>query len=144
MNDMRIFWAVIGLSFVAAAQMPTEGLRAGNTSGSGKAARVAVHFPGALPERYAVFRPGVREGCSLVREAASLPGAAVVEADPDCRAVFNPLADVAVWQEGERGTVVLKDKAGRRIAELAPADGLAYQSVEPASPILSLVALDDQ
>lgn len=141
---MRILWAAIGLSFIAAAQMPNTGLLAAGAPEPGKAARVAIHAPGAVPERYSVYRPGETQACLLTRQAGELPGTAQVKADAACRAVFDPLGDVALWQENNRGGVLLKDKSGRQIAELAPADGLAYQSVEPAVPILSLVALDDQ
>jgi hypothetical protein len=141
---MRILWAILGLSAVAAAQMPEAGLLAAKPPDTGKSARIAVHAPGALPERYSVYRTGEEQSCLLIRDAGQLPGTASVETDPACAEVFKPLAQAAFWQEGEHGNVVLKDRDGNRIAELAPGDGLAFQSVEPASPILALVALDDQ
>lgn len=141
---MRIFWAIIGLSIVVAGQMPKIAPSRASGAGADKGARLAVHAPGEMPQRFKVFRPGETQSCLLVREPGKLPGDAHIDADPKCSAVFNPLAGAAIWQEGAHGSVILKDRAGRRIAELAPGDGLAYQSVEPAFPILSLVALDDQ
>lgn len=141
---MRIFWAIIGLSLVAAGQLPEMAPTRAHVTGAGKATRLLVHAPGDVPVRFKVFTPGEKQACLLVRRAGKLPGGAQINADPQCRAVFDPLAGAATWQEGAHGNVILRDRTGRRIAELAPGDGLAYQSVEPAYPILSLVALDGQ
>lgn len=142
---MRLFWAAIAITFAGAvAGMPeieTAPLK------NAPPELVETALPGEtniFTRRFEVYRPGVTRGCGLSARIDDATGTTQLATDPDCGLIYTPLSHAVTWRDGKNGSVSIIGRAGEIIAEFAPGDGLAYESVYPASPLLLLVTQDDE
>lgn len=87
---------------------------------------------------------GPRDGteCTLERGTAGKEGHARLVLSRGCAASAPQLAAASYWVEEERGAVALADGAGNTLVRFARADGVGWESFEPASLILYLDPLD--
>lgn len=76
--------------------------------------------------------------CKMVRpdpEDTTLKRAPI---GPDCAG--SPLiSNVAYWRSTEDGALIMADRTGETVLEFAPGDGALYESVFPASEIITIV-----
>ena len=104
----------------------------------------------AAPEALAVpaveaFRlqaSGNAPGCIVEKTAGAGPLKHVMVARA-CDDVLPGLSRMHYWLEAADGTVTLYEDGKRASVVFALADGVAYESVEPRMPLMSLIASND-
>lgn len=77
---------------------------------------------------------GLERGCSVTlrNEQSKLDLA------PACRNLPSDLSDARHWQKDANGDLFFIADDGRTVAQFFPGDGVAYESVKPATPIMLL------
>ncbi len=90
---------------------------------------------------YAVANLLSGEACIVSRGKALTTNSRSLEVGADCDSVWRGLSSAATWQEQEGGVVVLADQSGRALLSIAPADGVAFETLEPAGAELSFTAV---
>jgi hypothetical protein len=90
-------------------------------------------------ETFLVRALGSDESCR-VRKAVMLGGVAELDVEPGCDDVLPGLSRARHWQERDDGSVVISVDGGKAIVSFAVADGVAYESFAPRSPLISLIA----
>jgi hypothetical protein len=63
-------------------------------------------------------------------------------ANADCDAVWPGLSTARTWISNGDGTVVIADTRGEAILTVVDGDGLAYEAVEPADAMVTLISAD--
>ncbi|MBA3448890.1 MAG: hypothetical protein H0T56_15040 [Pseudaminobacter sp.] len=80
--------------------------------------------------------------CEAVRGEAIAPGQSALHVDDDCASLIPGMERAKFWQEREDGSVVFTENGVDPIATFAFADGAAYESIQPALPVIALDFLD--
>ncbi len=57
---------------------------------------------------------------------------------PDC-AGSPSLSRIVYWRATPGGSLIMADNSGRRVLEFAPGDGVLFESVYPASELITIV-----
>ena len=81
-------------------------------------------------------------GCTVEKTAAAGPRNHVIIAQA-CDDVLPGLSKMRFWLEAADGTVTLSEDGKRASVVFALADGVAYESVEPRMPLMSLIASNE-
>ncbi|WP_011582134.1 MULTISPECIES: hypothetical protein [Chelativorans] len=82
-----------------------------------------------------------REGyCTVVKRGGDKAQRAELQLTPECVAMMPRLADARYWQESGAGEVSFVAADGSSVVEFFAADGVAYESLKPISPIVALKA----
>jgi hypothetical protein len=90
-------------------------------------------------ERFVLQASGDVPSCSVEKAEGQGPLTHVLVAT-DCDVVLPGLSKLHYWSEKPDGTVELSADGGRTAAVVfAPSDGVAYESVEPRTPLMSLI-----
>lgn len=127
--------------------MAAAGLSAAFSMGEGDgtdAAPVEVAQPTApelrVPkiEVYRLGRAGRDKDCSIARGEQIDGRTAMLAVEERCGDLHAALIEAKRWRDLDDGTVVLATSEGEPIARFSPGDGIAYESFEPAAPILYL------
>jgi hypothetical protein len=63
-------------------------------------------------------------------------------AGTDCDAVWPRLSAARTWTNNGDGTSVLADAQGEAILTVVDGDGLAYEAVEPADAMITMISAD--
>lgn len=63
-------------------------------------------------------------------------------AGADCDAVWPGLSTARTWINNGDGTVVVADARGEPILTVVDGDGLAYEAVEPANAMVTMISAD--
>ncbi len=63
-------------------------------------------------------------------------------ANDDCEAVWPGLSAARTWISNGDGTVVVADARGEAILTVVDGDGLAYEAVEPADAMVTMISAD--
>ncbi len=63
-------------------------------------------------------------------------------AGADCDAVWPGLSKARTWTNNGDGTAVVADAQGEAILTVVDGDGLAYEAVEPADALVTLISAD--
>lgn len=63
-------------------------------------------------------------------------------ANADCDTVWPGLSTARTWISNGDGTVVVADARGEAILTVVDGDGLAYEAVEPADAMVTLISAD--
>jgi len=90
-------------------------------------------------ETFLVRAPGSDESCR-VRKAVMLGDVAELDAEPGCDDILPGLSRARHWQERDDGSVVVLAAGGKAIVSFSVADGVAYESFAPRSPLISLIS----
>ncbi|WP_159588529.1 hypothetical protein [Chelativorans xinjiangense] len=93
--------------------------------------------PGSLPH-YRLSVAGREGSCTIAKGRAAGTGRAEIELAADCILLTPQLSQARYWQEGADGDVAFEAADGRVIAEFYAADGVAYESLRPAAPLMAL------
>ncbi len=94
-------------------------------------------IPQSDTREYAVANLSSGEACIVKRGAALTNNSKAFDAARECDSVWNGLSSAATWLEQDGGLVVLADHSGKALMSLAPADGVAFESLEPVGAELS-------
>lgn len=82
-----------------------------------------------------------REGsCTVVKQGPTGAVRAKLDLEQDCITMMPRLAEARYWQEAATGEVIFAAADGRPIVEFFAADGVAYESLRPVSPLIALTA----
>ncbi len=90
---------------------------------------------------YSVANLSGGSACIVKRGEAVTARSRSFEAGSDCDEVWSGLAEASNWAEQSDGSVILSDGSGRAILTLAPADGVAYETLDPPNASLTLTII---
>jgi hypothetical protein len=103
---------------------------------SASAAPVAHAHPSV--EHFVLQASGDVPSCTVEKAEGQGPLTHVLVA-PACDAVLPGLSGLHYWNEKADGTVELSVDGKTAAVVFAPADGVAYESVEPRTPLMALI-----
>ena len=83
-----------------------------------------------------------RGACLDERGGAISSRSARFSAGPDCEGVWPGLSGARTWTNNGDGTVVVANAQGEAILTVVDGDGLAYEAVEPADAMVTLISAD--
>jgi hypothetical protein len=82
-----------------------------------------------------------REGsCTVLKRAAAGAERAEIEMAPKCIELMPRLAEARYWKENGAGELTFVAADGHPVVEFFAADGVAYESLRPVSPLIALTA----
>jgi hypothetical protein len=125
----RSFALLVGIGLAAVAIV---GLRLNSS-----ASAAPVPESAAPIERFVLQASGDAPDCSI--EKAEGQGLTHVLVSSACDAVLPGLSKLHYWNEKPDGTVELSADGHAATVVFAPSDGVAYESVEPRVPLMSLM-----
>jgi hypothetical protein len=123
--------ALIGGAALAAAAL--VGLRHNSAA---TAAPARIDRP--MVEKFVLHSTGEVLSC-VVEKAEGQGPLTHVRVAPGCDTVVAGLSKVHYWNEKADGTVELSANGSAPAVIFAPGDGVAYESVEPRTPLMSLM-----
>lgn len=91
---------------------------------------------------YTVSNVMANTACLAERGSPISSRSARFEAGADCDAVWPGLSKARTWLNNGDGTVVVADAQGEAILTVVDGDGLAYEAVEPADAMVTMIAAD--
>lgn len=94
----------------------------------------------ASPLSYQLSIPGNENTCMIAKGKTLDGNRAELDMGRDCVSLAPRLAEARYWTEGANGEVIFAAADGRVVAEFYAADGVAYESVRPVSPLMALIA----
>lgn len=102
---------------------------------------------GGIPARtgghaYTISNATANTACLAERSDPISSRSARFAADADCDAVWPGLARARTWTNNGDGTVVVADAQGEAILTVTDGDGLAYEAVEPADAMVTMISAD--
>jgi hypothetical protein len=103
--------------------------------------RVARANGGEGGERYHL-RSVDNLSCEVARSAAAADGVYTMRAGSECDRLLPGLSAARFWRERDGGLIVLGRNLADDLISFAVADGIAYESVRPASALISMTAVD--
>jgi hypothetical protein len=126
------------------------GLAAAGLASAGYYA-IAVDHDGPAPiqttevspvDRFVLRSSATNRSCELAVEQDGASGTAQVKVEPDCAGLVPGIENVRYWQDKGNGSVSLAADGLDPVITFAIADGVAYESLEPAFPVISLDAVE--
>jgi hypothetical protein len=101
---------------------------------------VAVHSRLHMDsESYLLRVVGKDQPCSVVlRDGSHADQLAKLDLAPACAGLFDRLGEAQFWLENQEGDIFFVAGDGRTVAQFFPGDGVAYESVKPATPLMML------
>ncbi|WEX10177.1 hypothetical protein [Chelativorans sp. AA-79] len=90
--------------------------------------------------RYELSVSGQKGNCTVVKRGGAELQRAALELTPECVDMMPRLAEARYWQEDGAGELSFVAADGRSVVEFFAADGVAYESLKPLSPIVALRA----
>ncbi|MGE0500486.1 MAG: hypothetical protein AB7I79_02390 [Rhizobiaceae bacterium] len=78
----------------------------------------------------------------VVEKGMEADGLASVVAGSDCERLLPGLSAVTSWRQGADGSVTLGSETAMEMARFSQADGAAYESFHPVTPLLVLGPAD--
>jgi len=100
---------------------------------------VAETSPVPAVEMFQLQASGDAATCLVEKAAGPGPLVHVIVA-PDCDSVMPGLSTMRYWRESADGTVTLSADGKTQAVLFGPSDGVAYESVEPRTPLMALIA----
>lgn len=101
----------------------------------------------AIPARagthsYTISNAVASTACLAERGGPISSRSARFTAGADCDAVWPGLSQARTWTNNGDGTVVVADAQGEAILTVVDGDGLAYEAVEPADALVTMIVAD--
>lgn len=90
------------------------------------------------PDRFALQLVGVSGECRIERGIAEAGGSHDLVLDARCADLYPALAQARTWRDRADGGISLASLSGEPVVVFAVSDGLDFESIEPASPIITL------
>jgi len=87
---------------------------------------------------YKLSVSGQEGSCTVVKRGATEAGRAELELDENCVLMLPRLAHARYWKQEPTGDVIFAAADGRPVVEFFAADGVAYESLRPVSPLVAL------
>ena len=130
--------ALVAVGLLAGAGLLGENLDA--SLPSAEAAVIATQTPER--ETYHLRRGGGSASCIVARGADLSEGLSELRVEPSCEAVMPGMATVKYWRETDDETVAFSVDGIDALVTFALADGAAYETFAPGTPLLSLAVSD--
>jgi hypothetical protein len=80
--------------------------------------------------------------CAVTRGGVVSQDRAELRVEPACATLLPGMERAKFWHENDDGAVVFVENDGDPIVSFSVADGVAYESFQPSTPLLSLDAAD--
>ncbi len=112
--------------------------KSGNTPSAKFPSHEFVSQEKTLPLTYKLQVSGKDGSCTVVKRGTVEAKRAGLDLKGGCAHLMPRLANARYWHEGETGEVIFATAEGRPVVEFFPADGVAYQSLNPVSPLIAL------
>ena len=96
----------------------------------------------ASAETYKLRSTQTAGTCAVVRGDQLTGGRSVLSVDAACSAVLPGVEKAKYWVDKDDGSVAFTENGIDPIVTFAIADGVAYESLDPAQPVISLDAED--
>ncbi|WP_411033497.1 hypothetical protein [Shinella sp. BYT-45] len=96
----------------------------------------------AAGHSYTVSNVVANTACLAERGNPISSRSARFDAGADCDAVWPGLSKARTWTSNGDGTVVVADAQGEAILTVVDGDGLAYEAVEPADAMITMISAD--
>jgi hypothetical protein len=93
----------------------------------------------AAVEAFQLQASGEEASCAIEKVAGAGPLLRVIVAH-DCDGLLPGLSKMQYWREDADGTVTLSADGQTASVVFGLADGVAYESLEPRTPLMSLIA----
>lgn len=102
---------------------------------------------GSIPARaaghsYTISNAVANTACLAERGSPISSRSARFEAGADCDAVWPGLSKARTWTNNGDGTAVVADARGESILTVVDGDGFAYEAVEPADALITMMSAD--
>lgn len=102
---------------------------------------------GSIPAKpaghsYTISNAAANTACLAERGGPISSRSARFEPAADCDTVWPGLARARTWTNNGDGTVVVADAQGEAILTVVDGDGLAYEAVEPADALITMISAD--
>lgn len=103
---------------------------------------------GSIPARaaaghsYTISNVVANTACLAERGSPISSRSARFVAGADCDTVWPGLSKARTWTNNGDGTVVVADAQGEAILTVVDGDGLAYEAVEPADAMVTMISAD--
>ena len=94
----------------------------------------------ASADTFQLRSTGAPGSCAVTRGDQLSNGKADLRVDPSCAAVLPGVEKAKFWVEKDDGSVAFTENGIDPIVTFAVADGVAYESLAPAQPVVSLDA----
>ena len=91
---------------------------------------------------YTISNATASTACLAERGSPISSRSARFEAGVDCDTVWPGLSKARTWTNNGDGTVVVADAQGEAILTVTDGDGLAYEAVEPADAMVTMISAD--
>lgn len=128
---------------VLAGAVALGGLTLASLRGEGVDPVVSGSIPAAESSHsYTISNIVAKTACLAERGNAISSRSARFVADKDCDSVWPGLASARTWTNNGDGTIVMTDAQGEAILTVVDGDGLAYEAVEPADAMVTMVSAD--
>lgn len=131
-------YVVTALAIAGVAAAGTAGLRSEATPGAPEKNAHEQQVP-----RLETFEVRSSEGestCAVTRGGTDSAGRAVLKVDPSCAALLPGMEKAKYWLDKADGSVEFTADGVDAIITFAVADGVAFESLEPPLPVISLDA----
>lgn len=80
--------------------------------------------------------------CAVTRGDPVSGDRSELEVEPSCAALLPGIERAKFWQENADGSVAFTEDGVEAIVSFSVGDGMAYESFEPATPLISLDAVN--
>ena len=96
----------------------------------------------AAQDSFMVILGGRDTGCSVVVEKRGLDRAGGLRLGDACAETAPEMAGLRFWAENADGSISFGESEGKAVYSFAAADGAAYESYDPQTPLISLISSD--
>ena len=106
------------------------------------AAAIADAGHGIAEEAYRLTASGSDDWCAVTRHGLMDGGRSELSLDPACSKILPAMARAKFWQEEADGSVIFTENGIDPIVIFAVGDGVAFESIEPRAPMISLATVE--
>ncbi|MGB3387488.1 MAG: hypothetical protein WBA88_05840 [Pseudaminobacter sp.] len=96
----------------------------------------------AWDETFRLTANGDESSCAVTRHGPVSQGRSQLVLDPECRQILPAMARAKFWQEEADGSVIFTENGIDPIVTFAVGDGIAFESVQPQAPLISLATIE--
>ncbi|QDZ01391.2 hypothetical protein FQ775_13950 [Nitratireductor mangrovi] len=106
-------------------------------AGPGRQA-IALAEDDVRPDGYWLRQVGSADGCSVAFAEPGTDAVTAIVPEAGCAALHPEMASVRFQREDGDGLMSFVSEAGETVIQFAIADGVAYESLKPATPLFQL------
>lgn len=127
---------IVSIAFAAA------GFAGLNLPGTSDGASISQAVTRSDTTSYDLQLIGGSDVCRIEKREGRDAALANLKLEPGCLTIYPALSRAKSWQELGDGSLALAASNGEPVVVFAVSDGLAFESIEPASPLITLTSAD--